>query len=267
MPSCLVALDIDGTVLDHDYSLPAGHHRAISELTAAGVQVALITGRPLHTTRWVHQALRLRTPLACFNGAWVGLQNGQHVASSLLNEAEVREIVATLADEGGSICCYPRVDALVMDQVTPLTARWNHIYQTTIDVDRERVHDWRGTSYKLMLVVEPERLDDAVRRFRARFASRFHAVVSHIDRFEISRPGVTKAWGLKHLAAHLGVARERVWAVGDAANDAEMIGWAGHGCAMGQASEGLRRMARHVLPGVSARGLCALPSLLARFHD
>lgn len=263
----LVALDLDGTLLDHQGGLPAAHARTVAELLAAGVQVALVTGRPLLTARWVHRALNLRTPLVCFNGGWVGYPECAPLAASVLEEAEVREVVAALVDQGGTICCYPRADEWLVDEETSHTAHWRERYDTQITLDRARIHDWRGSSCKIMFVAVPERLSAVARRLQVRFAGRYHVVVSQDDRCEISRVGITKEWGLSRLAAHLGVAREQIWAVGDAANDAEMITWAGHGCAMGDAPERLRGLARHVLPSASARGLCVLPGLLARFAD
>lgn len=263
----LVALDLDGTLLDHDSTIPAGHGRTVRELVQSGVHVALVTGRPLLTTKWVHAALGLRSPVVCFNGGWIGHPEGEPFASSLLNEVQVREVVSVLAGAGGVICCYPRADAWIVDCETAHTARWREFYRAGIEVDAARIHAWQGPSCKVMFVAPPPRLAEVAAMAMARFAGRYHVVISQEDRFEVSPVGVTKEWGLSRLAAHLGVAREQVWAVGDAANDAEMICWAGHGCAMGQAPERLRRLARHVLPGIAARGLCALPTLMARHAD
>jgi len=264
MPSHLVALDLDGTLLTEGSELPAGHERAVDELRAMGMAVAIVTGRPLLTTRWVHARLRLRTPLVCFNGGWVGWPDSAPLAECALTEDDVRDVVRELDDADGAICCYPRADAWVMDREIALTRRWRELYQAPIAIDPGRIADWRGPSCKVMFVAEPELLGDVAARVRARFADRFHVVVSQSDRFEISPRGVTKEWGLSRLAAHLGIARERVWAVGDADNDREMVAWAGHGCAMGHAPHGLRRLARHILPGIGARGLCVLPGLVAR---
>jgi len=267
MPARLVALDLDGTVIAHDKTLPAGHRRAVAELMAAGVHVAIVTGRPLITSRWVYHELKLKTPLVCYNGGWVGYPECAPFAVSVLPEADVRDLVAYLADQQGIICCYPDADTWVVDRATEQTVHWPALYQTAIAIDHARIHAWNGTSCKVMFVAEPPRLAQVAARLQADFAGRFHVVVSEEDRFEISNVGITKAWGLSRLAAHLGVERENVWAVGDAANDIEMIGWAGHGGAMGQASDQLKRLARHVLPAVQARGLCVLPGLLARCAD
>jgi hydroxymethylpyrimidine pyrophosphatase-like HAD family hydrolase len=56
--------------------------------------------------------------------------------------------------------------------------------------------------------------------------------------------GVSKGAALKKLAAHLGVEREEVMAIGDNWNDVEMLEWAGHGVMMGNAAVELRAMAK-----------------------
>jgi len=263
MAKTLVALDLDGTLLDEASVLPAGHERVVAELRHQGIEVAIVTGRPLLTARWVHARLGLQTPMVCFNGGWLGYPGGEMVAACSLSEQDVRAIVAALADADGAICCYPDASTWIMDQEIPLTARWRSLYGAPITIDRARIHAWQGPSCKVMFVADPARLGLIAAQLHARFHGRFHVVVSQEDRFEVSPAGITKAWGLHRLAERLGVAQPEVWAVGDAANDLEMIRWAGHGCAMGQAPEAVRRAARHVLPGIHARGLCALPDLMA----
>ncbi len=262
MSPTLVALDLDGTLLDAGSELPAGHERVVRELRRHA-EVAIVTGRPLLTSTWIWNRLGLDTPMACFNGGWVGIPGREPLAHSALSEAEVHAILAELSAHDGTICCYPSADRWVMDRESQATAGWRELYRTSISVDPRLVSDWRGTSCKVMFVTEPSRLGEVVRALARRFAGRFHVCASQDDRLEVSPAGVTKAWGLERLAQRLGCARADVWAVGDADNDLEMIRWAGHGCAMGHASERVRRSARHVLPGIHARGLCALPGLLA----
>ncbi len=264
MAQTLVALDLDGTLLDEASLLPAGHVRVVAELRQHGIEVAIVTGRPLLTARWVQAHLCLQAPLVCFNGGWLGYPDGETVAACLLSEQDVRVIVAALADADGAISCYPDASTWIMDREIPLTARWRSLYGAPIGIDPARIHAWQGPSCKVMFVADPARLGQIAAQLQTRFSGRFHVVISQDDRFEVSPVGITKAWGLQRLAARLGIAQTHVWAVGDAANDLEMIRWAGHGCAMGHAPEVVLRAARHVLPSIHARGLCALPNLLAR---
>lgn len=263
MQRVLVALDLDGTLLDEWSQIPAGHERVVAELRQQGAEVAIVTGRPVLTARWVYDYLRLTTPMVCFNGGWVGYPAASTPwAACALTEVDVREIVAAVRGDDGAISCYPNGREWIMDRATAITADWSSLYQAPIIIDAPRIHHWQGPSAKVMFVAEAERLSAIAERIRQQYAGRFHVVVSQPDRFEVSPIGITKAWGLERVCAQLGIAQADVWAVGDAANDIEMVRWAGHGCAMGQAPDCLRRHARHVIPSISARGLCALPHLI-----
>src|SRR4051812_26740809 len=101
MPPTLVALDLDGTLLDHESRLPAGHARAVRELVALGAQVAIVTGRPLLTTTWVWRELGLPTPAVCFNGTWVGIPGQAPLATLAISQAEARTAIAALREFDG----------------------------------------------------------------------------------------------------------------------------------------------------------------------
>lgn len=258
----LLALDLDGTLLDRGSRLPEAHAETVAWARDHGIAVSIVTGRPLLTTRWVWERLGLDTPVVCFNGVWVGVPGEPPLAIEALAEDEVRAVVAAMADLDGTICVYPGVERWLVDRFIPRTSHWNQLYGVTIEEDARLLEGWRGPSCKVMFVTEPERLERAMDRFRERLGDRFHVVASQEDRFEVHRHGVTKAWGLERLARGLEIPREAVWAVGDAANDREMIAWAGVGCAMGHAPAAVQELARHVLPPIEAEGLAALPPLL-----
>ncbi len=258
----LVALDLDGTLLGEDCAISPGHERAVREIRQLGFAVALATGRPLLSSRWVHGHLKLDTPLVCFNGGWVGWIDQPPFAWLPLSERQVNRILVELAAFPGSASCYPAADQWWMDRESDRTRGWADLYRVPIRFGD--LTPWRGPSCKIMFVADPTIIPVAVAGLGAALGPGFQVVMSQPDRLEILPGGVTKAWGLERLAQRLGVPREKVWAVGDQHNDVEMVAWAGHGCSMGQAPHRLRAVARHLLPGVSARGLCALPELLAR---
>jgi 5-amino-6-(5-phospho-D-ribitylamino)uracil phosphatase len=264
MPACLVALDLDGTLLSDSTVIPAGHERAVAELRSLGAEIAIVTGRSMLTSEWIWRRLRLSAPIVCFNGAWLGEPGRDPMAVARLAESDVRCVIDALRGWDGSVNAYPDARTWLMDREIPRTRGWGERYRAPIEVAPQPFADWRGPSCKLMFVAEPELLARAARHLRARLGARFHIVVSEEDRVEILPRGITKAWGLERLARSIGVERAQVWAVGDADNDLEMIRWAGHGCVMGHAHDTLRRHARHVLPSIHARGLCALPGLVER---
>lgn len=253
-PPRLLALDLDGTLLDADSTIPSGHALAVDAFRRRGIAVAIVTGRPLLTTRWVWRDLRLDTPLACFNGAWVGIPGHDAMAWERIPEVDVLAIVEELRQHQGTICLYPRPDRWQMHRADPYTADWQQLYQAPIEIVTGLVDRWRGPSCKVMFVT-PEGIQRVADRLNARFGRRYHVTVSQDDRLEVLPAGISKAWGLARLAEHLGIPQHAVWAVGDAANDLEMLRWAGMGFAMGQAPEHVKATADAVLPAITARGL------------
>jgi Cof subfamily protein (haloacid dehalogenase superfamily) len=263
-PPQLVALDLDGTLLDAACRIPVPHRDAVAEMRALGVRVALVTGRPVLTTLPIHRALDLDTPMVCFNGTWIGRPGEPPLEQRPLEAALVQEVVAALRAWDGIISCYT-AERWYMDRVTSYTADWPARYQTDgIVIDRERVHAWPDPSPKILFVdPDPGKILRVVADLQTRFAGGLHVVASSADRIEIHQPGITKAWGLARLAELLGIPQNAVWAAGDADNDREMLGWAGVACAMGQAPAHLQALARFVLPGIEQAGLRCLPALLS----
>lgn len=261
-PPRLLALDLDGTLLDAASLLPKAHAQTVAWAQQRGIEVAIVTGRPLLTTRWVWERLHLDTPVVCFNGVWVGVPGEPPLACEALSESEVHHIVGVLADLDGAICVYPGVERWLIHRFTARTQDFAQLYGVTIEERPDLLKHWQGPSCKVMFVTEPENLAASLSAAQDSLGADYHIVASQEDRFEIHRPGITKAWGLAKLAAFMGIEQEAVWAVGDAANDREMINWAGVGCAMGHAPEPLRAAARVVLPAITEHGLQALVPLM-----
>jgi Cof subfamily protein (haloacid dehalogenase superfamily) len=260
----LLALDLDGTLLTEDCQLPMGHALAVQEIRRLGVQVAIATGRGLMTARLPWEQIGGMGPLVCFNGGWIGHPTDGTMVQKTLGEADVHHIIGALGDRDGVVCCYPDAVTWVMSHETRLTRTWSRLYQVPIRLMADLRSAWRGPSLKILYVDDPATVSECCAHLQQALRGRFEVVISQPDRMEILPLGITKGWGVQRLAEHLGIPRESVWAVGDADNDLEMIRWAGHGCAMGQANMKVRKAARHVLPSIDARGLCALVPMLER---
>ena len=254
----LLALDLDGTLLDAHSALPEAHADTVKWAKDAGIEVAIVTGRPLLTTRWVWERLGLDTPVVCFNGVWVGVPGEEPLACEALQEEEVHRIVAALAKQDGAICVYPGVERWLIHRFTLAPLGLTNFTGLRSKKVPNCCSNGRAPSCKVMFVTEPDLLQEQLAAVKADLGDEFHIVASQHDRFEIHRHGVTKAWGLSRLADIMGIPQNQVWAAGDAANDLEMVGWAGVGCAMGHAPAALKERADVILPGIEEHGLQAL---------
>ena len=73
----LLAIDIDGTLLDSRGRLPDAHRDALVEASARGIEIALVTGRSFHFTHAVIDLLPIPLTLIVNNGAVVKRKNGR----------------------------------------------------------------------------------------------------------------------------------------------------------------------------------------------
>jgi HAD superfamily hydrolase (TIGR01484 family) len=107
---------------------------------------------------------------------------------------------------------------------------------------------------KLILLASPEERDRLHDDFRARLASRAFITKSDPEYLEIMAPGVDKGAALRLIAGHYGVPESSVLAVGDADNDIGMLGAAGRGIAMANASPHVKAAARGVTERTNNEG-------------
>ncbi|MFI9008566.1 HAD family hydrolase [Actinosynnema sp. NPDC053489] len=251
----LIALDIDGTItpVGREDVAPAVR-AAIGRAVDRGAHVVLSTGRSLVGTRPVLDDLGLRdTTALCSNGAvwW---------------DTGTREVVRKVEfDPGPSV---ERLRALLPGAVfaVELTGVGNLSFGRFPDGDlwgevREVPCAELVATRTSRLVVRwggrtPEEL--ALRLLDVELPG----VTASCDHTEpwltLTPPGVTKGAALEDLRVALGVAREDTLAIGDGSNDVEMLRWAAHGVAMGQAPVGVREAADAVTGTILEDGAAAV---------
>ena len=103
----LLALDIDGTILDSDGHIPTANRDAIARAIDAGVEVALATGRRYDFARPVFDKLPAPLTLILSNGAIVKTRDGETLMRSLLPREIARKVLARCArasrERGGGV--------------------------------------------------------------------------------------------------------------------------------------------------------------------
>lgn len=248
----LVALDIDGTVLDHDGSLPADVPEAIAAVLASGVPVVPATGRSWHGVRPL--VIELGLPpgwTVASNGAVVVEFPPERIAKAVtFDPRQVIERVGALAPE-----------ALVAVEEIGVGYRVSGEFplgDLTGQMVVESVEELSSRPVTRVIVRDPLRSDAEFIALAEQLG--LHGVAYYVGWsawLDIAPAEVTKASGLADVAAELGVAAEDVLAVGDGRNDVEMLQWAGRGVAMGQAPAEVRAAADAVTDSLDRGGLVA----------
>lgn len=121
-----------------------------------------------------------------------------------------------------------------ISKYTEVEANINKININIIDFNKINDND---DIVKVMMVDEPEILDEAIKKLPQSIYDKYTVVKSAPFFLEFINKNADKGKGLEALAKYLGVKREEIIAMGDAENDLAMIKYAGLGVAMGNAVE------------------------------
>lgn len=271
----LVAVDVDGTLLDTEFdeALRPREIEALESVREAGHVVALCTGRNLNSTTsllarsgWEPADL----PLVLLNGAvvWADVPR-RRIACHVLDGTEVRTLVRLFREHGTVPMVYGTDDdgGLLRHEARPVNDVLGRYLKGRRDntgglevVEDLLAIDWRqalevGTIDEkarieaLSLAIARE-LPGRVKVINTRslmgggayyWAEAFHAASD-------------KGAGLRTLAAHCGIARERTVAIGDNYNDLDMFAWAGCSVAMAGSPRDVAERADFVTGEVGAGG-------------
>lgn len=250
----LIALDVDGTLLDPDtQTISAAVRAAVRRAADAGSEIVIATGRSMLGTRPVLDELGLNSGVAlCSNGAVkVDAATGEALAVETFDPAPVcAELARRLP---GAFFAAEQIGTGSL--VTEL-------------FDADQLHGPQQRASLDELVREP------VPRLIASWGGHTPAEVTEaladvalpsctvtIDHYEpwvtIVPDGITKGSALEKLRAELGIPAEDTFAVGDGSNDIQMLEWAAFGVAMGQGPESVRAIADDITGGVADDGLVA----------
>ena len=251
----LVALDVDGTIIDHDERLSDRVRDAVRATAEAGHHVVVATGRSLVATLPVLDRLGLTTGFAvCSNGAVTvrldpGLDDGHEVVDVVTFDPApalrlLREHLPTAAyaveDVGlGFRLSGPFPTGELIGDLTVVP------FEELLDAPATRV-----------VVRSPEHTPQEFLDLTSRIG--MHGVnyaVGWTAWLDIAPDGVSKASALEGVRGRLGVPRESTVAVGDGRNDLEMLAWAGRSVAMGNAPDEVAAAADEVAGDVVDDGL------------
>lgn len=232
----LIASDLDGTLFNPDHELSERTIQAVKAADAAGIIVVAATGRS--TTSAVPRLAPAGaiTTAVCSNGSLIhDLPTDTTTDRFAIDPDHVDRFFATLEalDERYAF-------SWETDHGNGWDEAFDDIAFVHADLGAERSLATRPTAEhrttKLM-VRHPEITQEALRHHLVPLlVDPLTVSTSGVQFVEVTGHGVTKASALSHLCERWSIDPSNVVAFGDNHNDAEMLRWAGHGVAMGDAS-------------------------------
>jgi Cof subfamily protein (haloacid dehalogenase superfamily) len=247
----LIALDLDGSLLDDAKRIDDGFWPLLDELDRRGVLVSPASGRQYATLR--RQFGRDDLVYIAENGAYV-VRHGEEVSSDPLALATARAIVEVVRGSDGdvgTVLCgkrsayVERTDDRFLAQVRPYYALLELVDDLTAvedDVLKVAVYDFGPA-------------EDGAGPLLARFDEHDRVLVSGKHWVDVMSRTVDKGTALRSVQAALGISAEQTMAFGDYFNDLGMLAAAHWSFAMDNAHPDVRAAARFVAPSNNANGV------------
>lgn len=265
----LIALDIDGTLLDSQWRVPEANRSAIAEAVRRGIEVALVTGRRYDFA--LPTARKIGSPLTMIvnNGAMVRTNDGKTSLRHLLPRQTAEKVVwLTKPWRSGTAIVFDRQRE---NQVMIESFEWDdpnrYAYYTrnreflgqAIPLERCLIED--PIQVMLTGTVAPMREAEATLR-AAPFAQEFGLAVTvypikDFGMIDVLPPGVSKGSALAEWTTLRGYTREEVMAIGDNHNDYEMLSFAGTAVVMGNGVPELKQFGWHETSSNDESGVAA----------
>lgn len=245
----LIAVDMDGTLLNEDKHISDRTITAVTALKAMGKKVVLATGRPYNGIRRYIEQLDLLDDsdfVVTYNGALVqSTVDSRVLLNRPLSVADYRDLYPLSQSLGVNIHALTANTVLTPkhNPYTDIEASINHIEAIEMPVN-EVAED--TLIVKVMFVDAPEKLDAILPQLPEWVKQRYTILRSAPIFLEFLDPGVDKGVGVHAVAEALGLTKDQVICVGDAHNDLAMIEYAKLGVAMGNAIEELKAAADYV---------------------
>jgi Cof subfamily protein (haloacid dehalogenase superfamily) len=246
----IVALDVDGTMVDWENRMTDAVRDAVHALRETGVHVVISTGRAIPGVLDAARNLRLDEGIAvASNGAVVHTFPPVDVVHTVTFDASeaVRRVLEHIPD---ALVAVEEVGTGY--RISAPFPEWEIDGTVTIQTVDELVAE----PVTRVIIRAPEHdVEEFGRLVHGLGLNEVNYNIGYTAWLDIAPEGVSKASGLEVVCERLGVDRADVLAVGDGMNDYEMLRWAGRGVAMGQGSDELKAVADDVTGTVLEDGL------------
>ena len=250
----LIAIDMDGTLLNEKKHIDKAQKEAIHEAVEAGIKIVLCTGRPLYGILPFYEELGLSE---LDSEGYVILNNGCSIHKTkdwklidqvnftsddidyLYKFSEGYDINFTLVNDYYYFNIDDRkpTDELITDA--------GFVFSDITNISLKEAKNGKHKIIKIMFLGNPNIMADFQKENENILKDKYSGVLSQPYVYEILPKGNNKGTGLKKLAKKLGIKQEEIMAIGDGNNDIEMFEYANYSVAMENGTELAKKAAKY----------------------
>lgn len=267
----LIAIDLDGTLLDDDKKLSQKNIRSLERLHDKGVEIVIATGRSYEATMPYINMIKDNVVefLICNNGATVyNLFTKTILVDDILSKNQIQEIMK-LVEELNDIDVHFVGDDKIYTYKNPIgkyiiedayISFLNIYFKTKEEIQNSRIS-------KVLITAEEKYISLILSRIPNIYFEKYNIVVSAENYIEILNKNIDKGHALKSLINSLNIESKNVIAIGDQQNDVGMFNIVGVSYAMLEASESIKKQATYIGPSNSDSGIAKIISDIVKMEE
>jgi len=236
LPPQLLALDVDGTLVEPRKPIRPAVVAAVRRSIAAGVKTTIVTGRMFVAAKPLVETLGIQVPIICYQGAVIAnSQTGRFEREVSMPNAVALRIYQVAKEHGLHVQFY-RDDRFYVEQNNEYAQLYAKTSSSEPIVVPSLPEAFAGhDSTKVNIVAKPEKTPEIYELMLRTCGDDAYVTRSNPEFVEMMNPQVDKGVALRILAEKLGVPMDRVMAIGDSYNDLPLLETAGFAVAMGSA--------------------------------
>jgi Cof subfamily protein (haloacid dehalogenase superfamily) len=260
VPYCLVALDVDGTLLDSAHILRPRVVESVRVARERGLLIILATGKLLASVQPILRLLGVAGPMITLNGAaTLDAATGTALRFAPLREDDRQAVIRTVRElDPGVLVSHFTVDGILVDRDHPRMGIFAEYGEGPPIYTADLLAEGLPPAAKILLSGAPEQLAALRIAVTPLLEARVTITTTTPDFLEFFDPLAGKGIALRALRESLGIPRAEVVAVGDGENDIPLFAEAGLAVAMANANEATRAAADRIAPSNDEDGVAVM---------
>lgn len=245
----MIALDMDGTLLNDAGSIPQANVQALGQALAKGIKIILVSARPACAMLPYYQQLHLADmPMAALCGAYI-VHHSMAIQEKAIPAVVCGKILSLFDMERDYIKAYGK-NSLYVNRITDETIK----YAENFNVPYKKVDFLAASPDKICRIYIPGILQKQAKLAAIQAVGMNHANLLESG-IEIMPEGINKGSAVEFLCKRYGFSAENVMAAGNEGSDVSMVSAAGVGVAVGNAIASLQKIADVVVASNNEAGV------------
>ncbi|CAB1243205.1 Cof-type HAD-IIB family hydrolase [Clostridium sp. MT-14] len=268
----IIAMDMDGTLLDDEKFISQYNVDMIRRASELGIKVVMATGRLPGSLKFYYHTLFQNQPVICCNGSMILDENGNVIKSEPVDKVEILKTIDILREEKDTYYHFYDDHRLYCEQFKYTTKRFYEFnrkidrkFRMEISIlpdSRKFIESTEENIHKLVAIDSDLGYLERLRK-KIEGSTKVGITKSGIDNIEIISRGNSKGNGLKALADYYRIPISECIAVGNDENDKSMIKAAGLGVAVSNARQILKESADYITKNDNNNG--AIGEVIKKF--